>query len=72
MKKSIDCVTELQQLSFQLEALAYLLSLTGGTGDKHLEQIHWGLGKILERFSKQTMRVARQVERTELARAIRD
>lgn len=70
MKTPRDSVAELQQLSFQLRSLAHLLSVTGGTGDEHLEQIHWGLGMILARLCKQAMRVAREVERIELSRTI--
>lgn len=68
MKSRRDNVIELQQLGFQLQALAYLLSVTGRTGDEQLERIHWGLGQILERLGKRAMRVAREVERAELSR----
>ena len=69
MKKRRDCVVEMRELSFQLEALAYLFSVTGSTGDEKLEEIHWGLGKILERFAKRFRSIANEVERTELLRA---
>lgn len=69
MKKRRDCVIELRELSFQLQSLAYFLSITGATGDEQLEQIYWGLGQILERLGKRSRSIAREVERIELLRA---
>lgn len=71
-RRNPDCSAQLRELSYQLEALAYILSLTGSTGDPALERIHWGLGLLLSKMGRRTSRVARDIERIELNQMKKD